>query len=138
MKPKTRFQYKVAAANERLQPIKDKAVEWAFHHTLSHYAFRSPKGQTTCLDCGHKWNETGDKKCRCPKCGAELEINDTLCRKAVDKSYCAVLETQDGMQIQRVFLLTAIYRKGGKPELHIRETLRYWLDENGQSAVTAL
>ena len=138
MKPKTRFQYKVAAANERLQPIKDKAVEWAFHHTLNHYAFRSPKGLTTCLDCGHKWHEKGDKKCICPKCSAKLEINDTLCRKAVDKSYCSVLETQDGMQIQRVFLLTAVYRKGGKPEIHIRETLRYWLDENGQSAVTAL
>ena len=115
MKPKTRFQYKVAAANERLQSIKDKAVEWAFHHTLNHYAFRSPKGLTTCLDCGHKWHEKGDKKCICPKCGAKLEINDTLCRKAVDKSYCSVLETQDGMQIQRVFLLTAVYRKGGKP-----------------------
>lgn len=138
MKPRTRFQHKVAAANERLRPIKDKAVEWAFRHTLNHYAFRSPKGLTTCLDCGHKWHETGDKKCLCPKCGTELEINDTLCRKAVDKSYCSVLETQDGMQIQRVFLLTAIYRKGGKPEIHIRETLRYWLDENGQSAVTAL
>lgn len=138
MKPRTRFQHKVAAANELLQPIKDKAVEWAFRHTLNHYAFRSPKGLTTCLDCGHKWHETGDRKCLCPKCGAELEINDTLCRKAVDKSYCSVLETQDGMQIQRVFLLTAIYRKGGKPEIHIRETLRYWLDENGQSAVTSL
>lgn len=138
MKPRTRFQHKVAAANERLLPIKDKAVEWAFRHTLNHYAFRSPKGLTTCLDCGHKWHETNDRQCLCPKCGTELEINDTLCRKAVDKSYCSVLETQDGMQIQRVFLLTAIYRKGGKPEIHIRETLRYWLDENGQSAVTAL
>ena len=138
MKPKTRFQYKVAAANERLQPIKDKAVAWAFHHTLKHYAFRSPKGLTTCLDCGHQWYEKGDKKCRCPKCRAELELHDTLCRKAMDRQYCSVLEVQDGMQVQRVFLLTAQYRKGKRPDYWIRETVRYWLDETGKSAVTGL
>ncbi len=138
MKPRTSFQYKVAAANERLQPIKDKAGEWAFRHTVNHFAFRTPKGLTTCLDCDHKWHEKGDKKCRCPKCGAKLEINDTLCRKTMGRQYCSVLETRDGFQIQRVFLLTALYHKGRKPEILIRETLRYWLDEHGKSAVTAL
>lgn len=137
MKPKTRFQYKVVAANERLQPIKDKAIEWAFRHTVKHFAFRTPKGLTTCLDCGHKWYEMNGKKCCCPKCGTELEIHNTLRRKAMDKSYCSVLDTKDGMQIQRVFLLTAQYSKGGKPEIHIQEILRYWLTETGQSAVTA-
>lgn len=138
MKPRTRFQHKVAAANERLQPIKDKAVEWAFRHTLNHYAFRSPKGLTTCLDCGHKWHETGDKKCLCPKCGAELEISDTLRRKAMEKTYCSVLEIQDGMQILRTFHLTAKYHKSKAAEICIREIVRHWLDENGKSAVTGL
>lgn len=138
MKPKTKFQYKVVAANERLQPIQDKAVKWAFRHTLKHYAFRTPKGLTTCLDCGHKWYSRNEKKCHCPKCRAELELHDTLCRKAMDKQYCSVLDTQDGMQVQRVFLLTAQYRKGKKPYYWIRETVRYWLDENGKSEVTGL
>ena len=138
MKPKTRIQYKVATANERLQPIEDKAVEWAFRHTLKHYAFRSPKNLTTCLDCGHQWREQGKKKCRCPQCGAKLEIHDTLCRKATEKSYCSVLEAQDGFQVQRVFLLTAQYHKRRRPEIHIREILRYWLNENGQRTATAL
>lgn len=138
MKPKTRFQYRVAAANERLQPIKDKAVEWAFRHTLKHYAFRSPQGLTTCLDCGYQWHESDKKECRCPKCRANLEIHNTLCRKVTDRAYCSVLETTNEFQVQRVFLLTAEYTKKKNPKIHIRETLRYWLDENGKSAVTAL
>lgn len=138
MKPKTRFQHKVAAANERLQPIKDKAIEWAFRHTVRHFAFRSPKGLTTCLDCGHKWYEKDGKKCRCPKCGAALEMHNTLCRKVTEKAYCSVLETQEEFQIQRVFLLTVKYQKNRKPDYWIRETVRYWLDDNGKSAVTAL
>ncbi len=137
MKPKTRFQHKVAAANGRLQPIKDKAAAWAFRHTLKHFAFRVPSGLTTCLDCGCQWRESGESVCRCPHCAAELEIQDTLCRKAVARAYFSVLEQQDGFQVQRVFLLTVEYRKRREAVTDTHEILRYWLDENGRSAVTA-
>ena len=138
MKPRTRFEHKVAAANGRLEPIKDKVIEWAFRHTLYHYAYRLPKGLTTCLDCGHQWYERGDKKCSCPNCRAELEIKDTLCRKATDKTFCSVLDIQDGMQVLRTFLLTVKYHKSQKAHIFTREVVRYWLDENGKSAVTGL
>ena len=138
MKPRTRFEHKVAAANGRLEPIKDKVIEWAFRHTLYHYAYRLPKGLTTCLDCGHQWHEQGKKKCSCPNCRAELEIKDTLCRKAVEKSYCSVLDIQDGMQVLRTFLLTAEYRKSRKAKIYFREVVRHWIDGNGKSAVTGL
>ena len=52
-----KFQHQVVAANGRLLPITEKQAEWAFRHTVGHYAFRTPSGQTTCLDCGHRWNE---------------------------------------------------------------------------------
>ncbi len=58
MKARTKFQHKVVAANRRLLPITEKQTEWAFRHTVGHYAFRTPSGQTTCLDCGYRWNET--------------------------------------------------------------------------------
>ena len=138
MKPRTVFQHKVVAANERLRPIPDKVITWAFRHTLKHYAFRTPKGMTTCLDCGHKWHSRGEGKCRCPKCRAELEIKDTLRRKTAAGAYASFLDTQDGFQVQRVFLLTAQYRKGKKPVCQVREIMRYWLDENGKSEITGL
>ena len=81
MKARTKFQHQVVAANGRLLPITEKQAEWAFRHTVGHYAFRTPSGQTTCLDCGHRWNETKAKRCHCPNCHAKLTLKDTLCRK---------------------------------------------------------
>ncbi len=138
MRAKTRLQHKVITANGRLLPLTEKQQLWAFRHCLSHYAFRTKSGMTTCMDCGHQWNETKTKNCHCPRCGTRLEICDTLQRKYRDKSYYSILTTQDGLQVQRVFLLTADYRKGKKAEYYSMEIVRYWLDDNGRTAVTAL
>ena len=138
MRAKTRLQHKVVTANGRLLPLTEKQQLWAFRHCLSHYAFRTKSGMTTCMDCGHQWNETKTKNCHCPRCGTRLEICDTLQRKYRDKSYYSILTTQDGLQVQRVFLLTADYRKGKKAEYYSMEIVRYWLDDNGRTAVTAL
>ena len=45
MKARTKFQHQVVAANGRLLPITEKQAEWAFRHTVGHYAFRTPSGQ---------------------------------------------------------------------------------------------
>lgn len=116
MRAKTRLQHKVVTANERLLPLTEKQELWAFRHCLNHYAFRTKSGMTTCMDCGHQWSETREKTCRCPRCDTKLEIRNTLQRKYKDKSYYSILTTQDGLQVQRVFLLTAHYRKGKKAD----------------------
>ena len=138
MKARTKFQHKVVAANGRLQTITERQIEWAFRHTVRHYAFRTPSGQTTCLDCGHRWNETKAKHCRCPECGVRLVLEDTLRRKADSSSYFSVLTVQDGLQVQRVFKMDANYRKGQQAQTVVREVIRYWINENGKTAVTAL
>ena len=86
MKPKTKLEYKVVAANGQLQPIGQEPVDWAFKHCVEHMAFRTPSGMTTCMDCGHQWrNDTNNKHCRCPHCHTTLEIKDTLRRNYKEK-----------------------------------------------------
>ena len=138
MRAKTRLQHKVASANERLLPLAENVEKWAFRHCLEHYAFRTKSGLTTCMDCGHQWNETNKTNCRCPHCGAKLKIENTLRRKHRDKVYFSTLTTQDGLLVQRVFLLTVYFRKGKKAEYYAMEVIRYWVDDNGKVEVTAL
>lgn len=138
MKAKTRLQHKVVAANERLLPLTEKQEAWAFRHCIRHYAFRTKSGATTCMDCGHKWNESGEKECRCPHCGAKLEVKDTLQRTYIGKSYYSTLTAKDGLQVQRIFLLTATFHKGRKADSYSMEIARYWIDDNGKTEVTAL
>ena len=73
------------------------------------------------MDCGYQWNESNEKVCRCPYCGARLEILDTKCRTFKDKAYYSTLATQDGLQVQRVFLMNANFRKGKKAEYYSME-----------------
>lgn len=138
MKARTRLQHKVVTANERLLPLNEKQESWAFRHCVSHYAFRSKSGETTCMDCGQKWSETSEKECRCPYCCAKLEIRDTRQRTCENKAYFSTLTTQDGLQVQRVFLLTAKFRKGRKADYYSMEIARYWIDDNRKTEVTAL
>lgn len=87
MRAKTRLQHKVVTANGRLLPQTKKQELWAFRQCISHYAYRTKNGGTTCMDCGYQWNESNKKVCRCPHCGARLEILDTKCRTFKDKAY---------------------------------------------------
>lgn len=90
------------------------------------------------MDCGYQWDESNEKVCRCPHCGARLEILDTKCRTFKDKAYYSTLATQDGLQVQRVFLMNANFRKGKKAEYYSMEIARYWVDDNGKTEITAL
>lgn len=67
-----------------------------------------------------------------------LEIKDTLQRTYRGRTYFSVLTTRDGLQVQRVFLLTADFHKGRNADCKSIETVRYWMDENGKKEVTAL
>lgn len=65
-------------------------------------------------------------------------LKNTLCRKTEEKSYFSVITTQDGLQVQRIFRINAYYYKGENARTDLYEVARYWLDENGKNALTAL
>lgn len=139
MKPKTRFQYDVVAANEKLLQLPEAPIEWAFQKTIDHLAYRTASGKTTCMDCGHQWTtEHSQKYVRCPQCNAGLKINDTRLRTMTDKSYFSIVTTQDGLQVQRIFLLEVKTTKGSSAQRSVMEIARYWTNEQGKTAVTAL
>lgn len=138
MKPKSRFEKAVAASNTKLSAISPKAVDWAVRNTVSHIAFRTSGHKCTCGDCGQKFDYKGKGKyTRCPHCRHKLEVADTLARKLEEKAYFSTIERVDGFHVQRVFLLTAVTRKGKELDAWHMEVCRLWLDKNGKTAVTS-
>ena len=73
-----------------------------------------------------------------PTVDHRLQTVDTLARKNKEACYFSTLEAVDGMQVQRVFLLTVNYRKGKPMEAFCNEVCRLWLDSKGKTAVTSL
>ena len=138
MKAKTKFEKQVAASNERLTAISPKAIEWGVRNLIKHPAFRVPSGATTCGDCGHKFQHEGKGMyVVCPHCGHRLEIKDTLKRTLKESTYFAVLDTIDGLQVERVFLLSAYFKKGKPIDISNNEVSRLWLNAKGQTALTS-
>lgn len=138
MKAKTKFDRQVAASNERLTAISTKAVDWAYRNLVEHWAFRTPSGETTCGECGHKFNHKGKgSSVKCPECGRQLKIKDTLKRKIEESTYFSTLEAIDGLQVQRVSLLSVAYKKGEPKRVASVEICRLWLNAKGQTALTS-
>lgn len=138
MKARTKFDKMVAASNERLTAISPKEIEWGVRNLIKHPAFRVPSGVTTCGDCGHKFRHEGKgMNVVCPHCGSKLEIKDTLKRTHKEGTYFAVLDTIDGLQVERVFLLSAYFKKGQQMDISVNEVCRLWLNAKGQTALTS-
>lgn len=138
MKPRSRFEKAVAASNTKLSAISPKAVEWAVRNTVSHIAFRTSGHKCTCGDCGRKFDYKGKgKSVRCPHCGHKLDVVDTLKRQMREKAYFSTIERVDSFHVQRVFLLTAVTRKGKELDAWHNEVCRLWLDKDGKTAVTS-
>ena len=55
MKPRNKFEQAVLAQSKYLRPITKTQTQWAFRECIEHYAYRLPKGNTTCMDCGRSW-----------------------------------------------------------------------------------
>lgn len=139
MKPRTKLQYRVAAANGQLQPITTKPVDWAFKHCVTHYAFRTKCGVATCMDCGHKWIlDNAKEHCRCPHCHSLLEVKDTAKRSYKERIYFSIIDVQADLQVQRVFRMDTIFHKTKMPKNNTTEVARIWIDENGKTEVAGL
>ena len=79
MKPRNKFEKAVLAESKHLRPITKTQSKWAFRECIDHFAYRLPKGRTTCMDCGHRWAmEKPTDTCTCPHCGARLQVRETF------------------------------------------------------------
>ena len=130
MKPRNKFEQAVLAQSKYLRPITKAQTQWAFRECIEHYAYRLPKGNTTCMDCGHSWQMIEPTEhCTCPQCGADLEVITTRARKLKQRQYFTVLTTSGGYQVLRMYLLIVGMEKGYQASSSVMEIGQYWWDE---------
>ena len=139
MKPRNKFEQAVLAQSKYLRPITKTQTQWAFRECIEHYAYRLPKGKSTCMDCGHSWQMIEPTEhCTCPQCGAGLEVITTRARKLKQRQYFTVLTTSGGYQVLRMYLLIAGMEKGSQATSSVMEIGQYWWDECGRQSIVAV
>lgn len=144
MKPKTAIQKRVAKLSATLRPITDTQKRWAYSHCFEHFAYRTKSGTMTCGDCGHQWkSENGSlcdtvAGCKCPRCGAELKVNDTRKRTYKETRYFSVITICGGFQVIRVAQIRYVSRKGEPIKLYCDEVVQRWISPDGKVTTMAL
>ena len=139
MKPRNKFEQAVLAQSKYLSPITKTQTKWAFRECIEHYAYRLPKGKSTCMDCGHSWQMIEPTEhCTCPQCGAGLEVITTRARKLKQRQYFTVLTTSGGYQVLRMYLLISGMEKGYQATSSVMEIGQYWWDERGRQSIVAV
>ena len=120
MKPRNKFEKAVLEQSKHLRPITKTQGKWAFRECIDHFAYRLPKGRTTCMDCGHSWIMNKHRKTvTCPHCRAKLQVKETYERKLQQKQYFTLLTTCGEFQVLRMFLLIVSMEKGYKAQTSI-------------------
>ena len=139
MKPRNKFEKAVLEQSKHLRPITKTQGKWAFCECIDHFAYRLPKGRTTCMDCGHSWViDKHRETCTCPHCRAKLQVKETYERKLQQKQYFTILTTCGEFQVLRMFLLIVGMEKGYKAQASIIEIGQYWWNMQGRKAVVAI
>ena len=139
MKPRNKFEKAVLEQSKHLRPITKTQSKWAFRECIDHFAYRLPKGRTTCMDCGHSWTMDKPKDtCTCPHCRAKLLVRETFERKLQQKRYFTTLTAYGEYQVLRMFLLVAEMEKGCKAEHYVLEIGQYWWNAQGRKALVAI
>ena len=139
MKPRNKFEKAVLEQSKHLRPITKTQSKWAFRECIDHFAYRLPKGRTTCMDCGYSWVMDKQREtCTCPHCRAKLQVKETYERKLQQKQYFTILTTCGEFQVLRMFLLVVGMEKGYKAQTSIIEIGQYWWNMQGRKAVVAI
>ena len=139
MKPRNKFEKAVLDESKNLRPITKTQCKWAFRECIFHYAYRLPKGRTTCMDCGHSWTmEKTTDTCTCPHCGARLQVKETFERKLQQKRYFTTLTACGEYQVLRMFLLVAEMEKGCRAGHYTLEIGQYWWNAQGRKTIVAV
>ena len=139
MKPRNKFEKAVLGQSKHLRPITKQQSKWAFRECIEHFAYRLPKGRTTCMDCGHSWvMDKHRETCTCPHCRAKLQVKETYERKLQQKQYFTILTTCGEFQVLRMFLLIVGMEKGYETQTSIIEIGQYWWNMQGRKTVVAI
>ncbi|MDY4250574.1 PcfJ domain-containing protein [Bacteroides pyogenes] len=139
MKPRNKFEKAVFAESKNLRPITKTQSKWAFRKCIDHFAYRLPKGRTTCMDCGHSWTmEKPKDTCTCPHCRARLQVRETFERKIRQKQYFTILTACGEYQVLRMFLLSVEMEKGCKATSCVIEIGQYWWNAQGRKTIIAV
>ena len=139
MKPRNKFEQAVIAQSKHLRPITKAQKQWAFRECIDHYAYRLPKGKTTCMDCGHSWQmDIASEHCTCPQCGAGLQVATTRARKLQQRQYFTVLTTSGEYQVLRMYLLIVGMEKGYRAVSSVMGIGQYWWSESGRQTIVAI
>ena len=139
MKPRNKFEKAVLEQSKHLRPITKTQSKWAFRECIDHFAYRLPKGRTTCMDCGYSWVMDKQREtCTCPHCRAKLQVKETFQRKLQQKHYFTTLTACGEYQVLRMFLLVAEMEKGCKAEYYALEIGQYWWNAQGRKALVAI
>lgn len=144
MKPKTALQKKVAKLSTTLRPITATQEQWAYNHCFEHFAYRTKNSKMACSDCGHVWKSDNGglcdtlAGCRCPNCGAELQVKDTRRRTQNETAYFSVITSCMGFQVIRVSQVRSESRKGEARKLYCQEVVQRWISPDGKVTDMAL
>ena len=139
MKARNKFEAAVMEQSKHLRPITKQQIKWAFRECITHFAYRLPKGRTTCMDCGHSWVMNKPREtCTCPHCRAKLQVQTTRARKHKEQHYFTILTTSGNYQVLRMYLLIVGMEKGYKAQTSIIEIGQYWWNMQGRKAVVAI
>ena len=129
MKPTTKLQKQVYELSQTLPTITEEQREYGHKHCFDHFGYRIKRG-TSCLECGELF-QTKLNRCKCPKCGVMLKIEDTRARKLETKSYYGMLVTCKGFQVIRLFIQIQWLEVGVKSKYHTTEVVQHWLCPDG-------
>ena len=139
MKPRNKFEKAVLAESKNLRPITKMQSKWAFRACIDHFAYRLPKGRTTCMDCGHTWTmDNPTEHCTCPHCKARLQVRETFEHKIRQKQYFTILTACEEYQVLRMFLLSVEMEKGCKASSYTIEIGQYWWNAQGRKTIVAV
>ena len=139
MKPRNKFEKAVLEQSKYLRPITKTQSKWAFRECIDHFAYRLPKGCTTCMDCGHSWVMNKHREtCTCPHCRAKLQVKETYERKLQQKQYFTLLTTCGEFQVLRMYLLVVEMEKGCKASSYTLEIGQYWWNAQGRKTIVAV
>ena len=62
MIPKTKIQKEVVESMALLPHITEKQKKYAFLHCFEHIARKLRNGAVTCMDCGHTWSRSEERR----------------------------------------------------------------------------
>ena len=138
MKPRNRYEKRIISLNKTLSPLSKAQREKAIINTLPHIAKRNSRGKLCCLECGHEWKDSGKEipdKVKCPNCGMELNIDNTLKRSFYFRDYFNIITVREGIQVVRTFYIESRLRKGRQAQYYISEVFQKWIDPNGRTTL---